>query len=134
MWLSIAEVPGVGDSDQENTYTYTDSRSSRQTIYYRLRQFDFDGENYVSDMVSVDAAPTKGETLVSPNPVSSFAQIYTPENGRIRLLQMSGGSVVGEYRCEAGYNELDMSGLMAGTYVVQVLTASGVTAQRIVKQ
>jgi hypothetical protein len=52
-WEEIGTVKGAGNSNVYLTYGFTDSSPVLGDNYYRLRQFDFDGKNAYSYIVSV---------------------------------------------------------------------------------
>ncbi len=53
-WELIGAVSGQGNSTELNNYVYPDENSIlSSTIYYRLRQVDFDGSFYYSEILSV---------------------------------------------------------------------------------
>src|SRR6185369_13902085 len=68
----IGRVEGAGNSTYDISYNYTDqSPSAHATIYYRLKQTDFDGkhETFDPDFVNFDSRSSKFEvTSFGPNP------------------------------------------------------------------
>lgn len=54
-WVKIGKVKGAGNSNSITSYSYNDESSHEDaTIYYRLRQVDYDGQYSYSPIVSVD--------------------------------------------------------------------------------
>jgi hypothetical protein len=53
-WNKIGFVDGAGTTSEITNYSYTDSYSSEETVYYRLRQVDFDGKSSFSKVINVD--------------------------------------------------------------------------------
>jgi hypothetical protein len=70
-----------------------------------------------------------------PNPAKDRLQIRTEEDGLLTLLDLS-GKVITRTQIRAGMKagEMDISGLAAGMYVLNVQTASGSRSVRIAKQ
>lgn len=66
-WSEINQLQGAGNSSQVIEYTLNDYEPYIGTSYYRLEQFDFDGE---SEYSNVEAVSFKGLELVNlyPNP------------------------------------------------------------------
>lgn len=95
---AIGTVRGQGTSTRATTYTFTDEGAGRQmlgTIYYRLQQVDTDGTPTFSPVRSVQFAPSS----------KAVAFLYpNPSQGQATI---------------------DLSGLAAGTYRVQVLDLTG---------
>gem|GEM_PF-2616125 len=69
-WAAIGRVAGVGDSQQEQRYTFADAEPLPGRNYYRLRQVDFDGQFDYSGIVLAER-PDKGGLRVFPNPAAS---------------------------------------------------------------
>jgi hypothetical protein len=54
-WVKIGKVKGAGNSNSISSYSYNDESSNEDaTMYYRLRQVDYDGQYSYSPIVSVD--------------------------------------------------------------------------------
>jgi PKD repeat protein len=51
-------VPGHGNSTETHSYTYTDPNPSGERLYYRYRQFDFNGGSTVSNIVELSRQAT----------------------------------------------------------------------------
>ena len=67
-YIEVDRVDGHGNSEEEITYSWYDFSHASQTVYYRLKQTDFDGQFEYLGLVSVQ--PGKVEDIsISPNPV-----------------------------------------------------------------
>ncbi|MFT2007806.1 SGNH/GDSL hydrolase family protein [Pontibacter sp. 13R65] len=65
----VAEVAGTGNSSISKVYTYLDETAPSGTLYYRLKQVDFDGKFSMSKVVAVEnKQATKQADFVFPNP------------------------------------------------------------------
>jgi hypothetical protein len=53
-WERIYYIDGVVNSNQKTTYTFKDYYFKDNINYYKLTQFDFDGEGEESFIISVD--------------------------------------------------------------------------------
>ncbi len=73
-WETIGMVQGAGYSDKPVDYAYQDLKLplSGGTIFYRLKQFDFDGEYTYSDTKAIQIEPISGLTYwrIYPNPTT----------------------------------------------------------------
>jgi hypothetical protein len=67
---AIGTVKGSGNSSKKVSYSFTDGASfAAKTLYYRLKQVDFDGKAEYSKTVNVsNIAPAKGISNTLPNP------------------------------------------------------------------
>jgi len=79
-WEAIARVKGAGTSARKHNYLRQDGLSGLPylpaTIYYRLRQTDFNGTSTLSQTVAVSLGHMAGlEMSVSPNPFSDVLRI-----------------------------------------------------------
>jgi hypothetical protein len=73
-WEAIAEVAGAGFSDSEVKYNYSDMMLpvGGGNIFYRLKQYDFDGEfTYsITKSIKVEPLPSTSKWKVFPNPIT----------------------------------------------------------------
>jgi hypothetical protein len=68
-FVTIGKVKGIGNSDKLNSYSFTDSDvpSDKKTIYYRLKQTDFNGATKTYDIKQVNLYQ-HFSVIVYPNP------------------------------------------------------------------
>ena len=67
-WSAIYTGKGAGNSSQTNVYSYVDNENQTGTIYYRLKQTDFDGESMYSPIRSITLHKADCEFTIYPNP------------------------------------------------------------------
>ena len=101
-WEKIGEVTGAGYSDGPVEYFYQDSKLplAGGDIFYRLKQFDFDGDSTYSDIRAIQVDPMPGVTYwrVFPNPTSGDpinlemidTGVYNDEEISIRVIAATG--------------------------------------------
>ena len=101
-WEKIAEVEGVGYSDQPVEYTYQDLKLplSGGNIFYRLKQVDQTGKFIFSDTQAIQVKQIKGSASwrVYPNPTSGESinlemlgtASVSDEKLRVRLISPTG--------------------------------------------
>jgi hypothetical protein len=78
---SVIIKVGAGNSTEKVNYSATHYTSEQGTVYYRLKQTDFDGTTSYSDIVAVDLSAGIDVTFkVSPNPIHNKATITTSED------------------------------------------------------
>jgi len=69
-WTTIASTKGNGTSNEVHNYQTTDENPSTGVSYYRLKQFDKDGQFTFSTIKSVNIfAARQAAVTVSPNPI-----------------------------------------------------------------
>jgi hypothetical protein len=75
-WEEIGKIAGAGYSEKEVKYDYSDSKLplAGGNIFYRLKQYDFDGKFTYSDIRSIKVEPMPGITRwkVFPNPTTGY--------------------------------------------------------------
>ncbi len=86
----IGFVKGAGDSEYENTYSFTDKETNSVGVYYyRLKQVDFDGTYEYSGVISASIKAPNSYSLYQayPNPFNPSATIKfdLKENGLVKL-------------------------------------------------
>lgn len=106
----IGELASVGYSDQLNSYSFGDASAatlSGQKIYYRLKQWDMDGQVSYSSTIELDLNGAPSLSLSAfPNPsegqltvqwsgmdsgsILTVTDIYGRQLGEVRLMQESG--------------------------------------------
>ncbi len=116
-FIKIGKVKGLGNSNLLKSYQYFDELNlmdiSATTIYYRLKQVDYDGKFEYSPVVSLNLNETKnGETIVvNPNPFKDEIKISgVRELSSLKLYDPSGKEIMNKV----------LSGSADGTYIVKV--------------
>ncbi len=73
-FFEIGFVDAIGNSQERIDYSFVDDEQERQTVYYRLRQVDLDGEFVYQGPVFLDYSADESLTFV-PNPVENIGEI-----------------------------------------------------------
>ena len=101
-WETIGQVTGAGYSDQPVEYAYQDMKLplAGGNIFYRLKQFDFDGDSTYSDTkaIQVEAMPGTTYWRVFPNPTTGDpinlemldTGVYNDEEITVRVISATG--------------------------------------------
>jgi predicted nucleotidyltransferase len=144
-WRKLGRVAGAGTTPEPQSYRFRDTALpySADSLTYRLRQVDLDGTTTLSEEITLTrAAVTDLELLGTyPNPARTRAtirfavparadggeatlQLYDLLGRRVRQVLTSG---------TAGRHEqqLDVSGLSSGLYVLRLVAGGEVRTQRI---
>jgi hypothetical protein len=123
---NIAFVPGFGTTTEPRNYSYTDNSVSNGTVYYRLRQIDYNGAFAYSEIVEVDvSAPIEFALMQNyPNPFnpSTVISYSLPQNSSVTLkvydvLGNEVAALVNQTQSAGKYDvRFDASGLSNGIY------------------
>jgi len=139
-WQEIEIISGAGNSNTVRNYTFVDELSSLYflplTLYYRLKQTDYDGTYELSDVVVVKV-PLKVDVSVYPNPVPGqfILSMYLEEAQDVQLevFDLKGNSIYLEELVLSSGNllrQIDLSGHAKGVYNLKVTTAVAGTINR----
>jgi hypothetical protein len=136
-------VAGHGTTSIVQNYKAAITAAATQTLYFRLKQVDYDGKFEYSKVIAVKAVDAKtgvkAALEVYPNPTTSKVTVNTTETSgtaEVTLFHSSGRAVLQqEVQLTAGKGiELDLAGQHAGIYYLQVQTATSKATTRIVKK
>jgi Secretion system C-terminal sorting domain len=126
--FSTIDTVAATDSATGSAYSYTDAHPLAGANYYRLDQVDLDGTGTYSPIRLVNLAAASAELQLSPNPAD--ATVYLEMGGdvsgslQVRLLDVQGKALRNWVlqKTAGNWNQaLDVSGLPAGSYFIQVL-------------
>ncbi len=123
-WVEIGSITSTGNSTNVTHYSFIDKSPLGGNNYYRLRQVDLNAQTSFSQVVKI-VNVIKKNISIFPNPVNSTTQLFTKEpfkpgqiiqlidgkGTRLKTINPTGGNRV----------QLDMNGLAAGLYLVQLI-------------
>ncbi|SMB98190.1 hypothetical protein SAMN00120144_0996 [Hymenobacter roseosalivarius DSM 11622] len=130
---TMSRVKGEGHSTQKQAYNILDTTPfTSPTAYYRLRQLDFDGTATYSNVVVVKA---ESKEELFPNPAHDQLTFRLPYTGaaKYRVLASS-GQTLQKGQSANGSTTLDISGLPAGFYYLEIEAANGRMVRKFIKQ
>lgn len=136
------ELTATGNNNQTTPYVYMHMPVFTGTVFYRIRETDFDGNMYYSNMVVVKTGNTLlATTEVFPNPFTNILQIsmQLEKAGMIQVaLYDASGRVVRKLQQSGlmGRNTIAMSNLAAllpGTYLLQVKAGEHTSFGKLIK-
>lgn len=118
-WQTLAFIPGRGTTTQTTNYRWTDENPPAGTIYYRLRQRDFDGTFEYSKVISIEVNTDQAQLKLWPNPAKDQLEILLPEADywNLELLSVTGQSL-GLFRFQDRRFNLALEGMKPGVYFV----------------
>lgn len=119
-WEEIGTVKGAGNSASPKYYSFTDPKPNSNTLYYRLRQTDFDGEFANSKVIPVSACKRISDIVIYPNPVSSEIMINGENIKLVQLTDAYGSEILRETFINEQGSKISMVGLEKGVYFLRV--------------
>jgi len=126
-FAGIGTVAGAGNSKSANDYSFTDTKATATTNYYRLKQVDKDGKWNVSKVIVIHAGTNAGAALIFPNPVMATLSVVLDNDvngkGKIAVYDVSGRNVREELISKTGKvlnTAVNMNDLVPGLYVIEV--------------
>jgi uncharacterized repeat protein (TIGR01451 family) len=116
---TIGMVEGNGNSASEISYNYSDYSKHGNKSYYRLKQFDYDGQYEFSEIVLVEFTPSLVNMSLFPNPAKDYVNLNFDKdvgNSIIHLININ-GQIVKKEEVEGGNTiKLDISEIPNGYY------------------
>ena len=140
---AIGKVAGNGNSQHQIEYSYTDAFVSKvqNTVYYRLKQVDFDGTYEYSDIrvVRFDAVGNDMQLVAYPNPMNDELNVMLSlPSGEKYQLQVTNpqGALVHQknHVFSNGLHTLDLSQWNSGVYIVEVISDRGSEHIKVMKK
>ena len=140
---AIGKVSGNGNSQHQIEYSYTDASVSKvqNTVYYRLKQVDFDGAYEYSDIrvVRFDAVGNDMQLVAYPNPMNDELNVMLSlPSGEKYQLQVTNpqGALVHQknHVFSSGLHTLDLSQRNSGVYIIEVISDRGSEHVKVMKK
>jgi hypothetical protein len=134
-WEAIGEVAGAGFSDSEVKYNYSDIKLpvGGGNVFYRLKQYDFNGEFTYSNTTSIKIEPLPGTSKwkVFPNPTTGGSfniEILDPSTYRDESLTLRVIAPTGQFELFQKDQMQEMStqvsnyfeGKASGVYTIEI--------------
>ena len=134
VWFDVATVDGAGNSNDILNYSYLDTEAFPAESYYRLIQFDGNGDFYVlssdfTNLISLD------ELEVFPNPANE--ELFLQAEGdisdlEIQITDLAGNEVFVETISLGNRTRLNTTSLKNGIYILRSTFGKSVSSKRIV--
>ena len=127
-WNSLQFINGVGNSNTEQSYTFTDVKPNIGVNYYRLKQVDFDGRfeySYIKTLRFSNA--TELNLLLFPNPTNEKVVVevnnFNEPNAIVSIINVEGKIVLTKNVLVQNSNfslPINVSALAKGSYFIQI--------------
>ncbi len=129
----IGKVTGHGTTLEEREYQFVHRQPEAGTHYYRLRQVDLDGQHEFSKTISI-AFGSMDAFRIYPNPSQGILKV---EGDNLDGATFTVSNLLGE-TMHLGFvlnaNEIDISALPAGQYVLVIHAKGRVMAEKVWKE
>lgn len=136
---TIGWKDGAMNSSQSRSYSFTDNFvQPDQLYYYRLRQTDIDNRETLSAIRKARITDRAGLMVsVSPNPATNMVKVFasgTVGLSNINLLDAKGQLVQSwkQVNCSSAAYKMDISHIVSGVYLIQVVTGDAVSTQKLI--
>jgi hypothetical protein len=137
----IGTVAAQGNSNLHTDYQLNDNAPLSTWDYYRVKQFDKNGNSTQGNIARINMQQGSTTLSIYPNPVQSTLTLdYTStvvETVRVRVLNSIGGLIYESgFKAQNGANlyTIPTNAIAKGIYVVQLISDSGTTTERFVKE
>jgi Secretion system C-terminal sorting domain len=126
-FVAVQDIKGAGNSSIELSYEWVDQNFLGGSIYYRLKQTDYDGKYSYSNTIKV-RTEIRSETKVYPNPTTQVVTVSAPSHNTLQIMDVFGKSLINQDLSE-GLNTIDVVDLPDGILIFKI----GDQIQRILK-
>ena len=138
----IRTLKGAGTTQMETQYFTADENPIVGVNYYRLNQFDFDGNSKYSEVRAVNILSDDYDLLsIFPNPTSGKTEVifnsYSKEEVMLSVFSSDGRKIVNmPLQVLSGGNrfDLDLSNHQKGIYFITITTRDKVYKTKVSKQ
>lgn len=136
-WQDVVTLPGAIDSQSQIDYACSDRQPLPGLSYYRLKQTDLDGSSTLSAAVPVQLDSNGPVMGLFPNPAQEHLTVLCDGLDDLAVLQLTdalGRPVTVPMLRTQGRADLDIAGLVPGSYIVLLWSGGHQWSQRLVVQ
>ncbi len=125
-WATIGKVDGNGNTNFRIDYSYADDILDNGTIYYRLKQVDFDGGTEYHKTVAIETQKCSNHSISAyPNPTQNILNVRIDklnwEDAHVTIIDASGKTIKSlSINNTYTHTTLDVSSLSSGFYFLQI--------------
>jgi hypothetical protein len=137
----LSSIKGQGNSDHVNLYSYVDKSPFKGANYYRLKQYDYDGSEYIQGYLEVLVSGT-GTIIerIYPNPCATefiieSSVLFDKQFLGIKIMNVFGTEINSvDYQFEKQTIIFDASTLSKGVYFLQITYGGNTEVRKIIKE
>jgi hypothetical protein len=141
-WEVIQKVKGAGTTNYETQYYVADTDPFVGMNYYRLAQWDINGNGKNSEVRAVNVLDDMYDMLsLFPNPTNGVTEVifnsYSKETAMLNVVNADGKTIVNTpIDCVQGGNRfnLDLSDYERGLYMISITTRDKVYRTKLLKE
>jgi hypothetical protein len=134
----IAQIEGAGTSNELRKYIYDDEQFP-STVYYRLKQTDYDGTNTTSDVISATCGHMVNYSMtIADHSEDGYIEIFhdaVANTSYVMTITDAQGRVVHSRQYSSSdtfvNNKIETRNLSAGIYVVNVISSVNNHSQKV---
>jgi hypothetical protein len=130
---TLSTIDGAGTSSSLLYYSCIDQYPSAGTVYYRLKQTDFDGAERIFPIISVSFSLANDAITVFPNPSKGLFIVAGTSAGSDLLVTDLAGKTLFHKTAEEGKTEIDIGNLKEGIYLLKITTNERIQTNKIIK-
>ncbi len=137
-WKSLTVVQSEENSRSSKKYTVLDENPIIGKQFYRIKQTDYDGQFTYSNIVSVlFGTNDSGNLKLYPNPaidrISMVAEDAPDDDGELHIINYMGKDILVKKLVHISQNQIDISQLPKGIYLVRLTSNNRTWQQQLVK-
>lgn len=140
-FVSLGTIKGGGNSHQMKEYQYTDYEPSNKTVYYRLKQVDFDGKTEVFDIIpascNVNPSFEVNQLLFNENQLNFNITTSQHQGANIQLFNAQ-GQLIKTFNTflNTGVNQINLenNSLGSGIYMLNIIGEKNHYSTKVFKQ
>ncbi len=124
-------VQSRGNSNNQQSYSYTDAPRLAGTSYYRIKAIDKQGQTNYSPVVKVSNGKEQLNASIYPNPVKDKLNMVLQNAGgtyKLRIATVDGKTLqtqIGNTAVTGNIISINISNLIPGVYMVEVTDSKG---------
>ncbi len=128
-WFEAKKTSSKAPNNGDYVYEETIQKTNNAASYYRLIQVDKDGSQNVLGSNSVRCDEEFNSFTLSPNPASNKVMLSLGDQNivpnSIKVFSLAGQQILSLSQQEIATQQIDVSNLSSGSYVVEIDTALG---------
>jgi|GEM_PF-1660701 len=139
--FSNVGVVNAANQQGTNDYAYIDQIAgiSAATLYYRLQEMDIDAKATFSKIVAISPDETDATFSIYPNPAKDYFNLISSNPEDLKGVEISivdlAGHVVLKQSLQASINQqVSISSLAKGMYIVKIVKSTGVVTRKLLKE
>jgi hypothetical protein len=130
-------VNGNGTQDSESNYSLSDKNVLAAQIYYKLKQVDFNGQFEYFETIVIENDKLSSAIKIYPNPAKELFTLefpYPSAATEIIIFDLNGREVLHVENIENRIVEINISGLVQGTYAIKFIYRNHVSFSKLIKK